>query len=72
MSTKRTRIQSNPLKWIALALTLTLTLTLTLMRIHLGRVCTYPCFILSIVSKRDPTNDIHLSGLSTYRGLTVI
>jgi len=33
--------------------------------IQLGRVSTYPCFILYTVSKRDQTNDIHLSGLST-------
>ena len=33
--------------------------------IHLGRVSIYPCFILYIVSKRDQTNNIHLSGLST-------
>ena len=36
------------------------------MRIHLGRVSTYPCFILYIVSKWDQTIDIHLSGLCTY------
>ena len=29
---------------------------------HLGRVSTDACFILYIVSKRDQTNDIHLSG----------
>ena len=34
------------------------------MTIHLGRVSTYPCFILYTVSKRDQTNDIHLSRLS--------
>ena len=35
------------------------------MSIYLGRVSTFPCFILYIVSKQDQTNDIHLSGLST-------
>jgi len=33
-----------------------------IMSTHLGRVSTCPCFILYIVSKRDQTNDIHLSG----------
>jgi len=47
------------------------------MSIHLGGVCTYPGFILYIVSIWDQTNNIHLSGLSTYalsaeRGFTVI
>ena len=47
------------------------------MSIHFGTASTYPCCIFDIVSKRDQTNDIHLSGLSTYAvsiwiGLTVI
>ena len=41
-----------------------------LMSIHLGSVSTSPCFILYIVSKRDRTNDIHLSGLSLAQQIT--
>jgi len=33
--------------------------------IHLGRLSTYPCFILCTVSKWDQTYDIHQSRLST-------
>ena len=38
----------------------------------LGTVPTYPCFILYIVSKWDQTNDIHLTRLSTYGGLSTV
>jgi len=39
----------------------------------LGTVPTYPCFILYIVSKwEDQTNDIHLTRLSTYGGLSTV
>jgi len=34
------------------------------MRIYLGRVSTYPHFLLYTVSKRDLASDIHLCGLS--------
>ena len=34
------------------------------MCIHLGRISTYPCSIPYLVSKRDRTNDIQLSGLN--------
>ena len=42
------------------------------MSIHLGGVTTYRCFIVYILSSCDQTNDIHFSGLSTQRGLTVL
>ena len=51
-------IQSNPLKWIALGL---------IMSIQLGRISTYPCFILYIVSTWEQPDDIHLTWLSTKR-----
>ena len=35
------------------------------MSIHLGSVLTYPCSIIYIVSKRDQTNAIHLSGIQS-------
>jgi len=39
-----------------------------IMSIHSGGVSTYPCFmhVLYILCKRFQTNDIRLSGLSTY------
>ena len=40
-----------------------------IMSIHLGRVCTYPCFILYDVSKWEQTNDIRLSGLIHLSGI---
>jgi len=63
-SDKLAKVQSNPLKWIAL-----------IMSIHLGRVwSTYPYFIVYIVSKRDLADKwyphkrvIHLSGIHLGR-----
>ena len=39
---------------------------------HLGRASTDPCLMLYIVPERDQATDIHLSALSTWRGLTVL